>query len=293
METDNVESTPDNGSDSTEYVELHEADDADLDAFLENADQADSLSQPVEQPKAEEPAQEEQEPQKQAEDPTAQLAAKIEAMQKQLQGQELLLKRRTSEIAAIKQKLEPLLQVTQQQLDDLYLESPAKAMQVQLAKTEAEKKLAELSAEEQQLVNQQQAQTILSKYVGPDGMDVQAVAETLAQDGLPPEFIQQFVANPYRAALPETLIHLAKRAEEKKRADKAEMVAAQLYYYLQRVMDEAKQAPNKALANIQNAMKSGPSVTAASATGGQRGFNPDDISSLSEAELDELLKAKN
>lgn len=293
METDNVESTPDNGSDSTEYVELHEADDADLDAFLENADKADSPSQQVEQPKAEEPVQEEQEPQKQAVDPMAQVQAKMEAMQKQLQGQELLLKRRTSEIAALKQRLEPLLQVTEQQLEQLYLESPAKAMQVQLAKNEAEKKHAELSAEEQQLANQQQAQTILSQHVGPEGFDVEAIAETLAEDGLPTEFIQQFVANPYRSALPETLIHLAKRAQEKRRADKAEMVAAQLYYYLQRVQEEAKQAPNKALANIQSAMKSGPSITAAPGTGGQRGFNPDDISSLSEAELDELLKARN
>lgn len=289
MET-TTESTQDTGTDSTEYVELHEADDADLDAFLANADKADGEAAPVEQPQQQEPEKQEAEPQKPAEDPTAQLAAKVEAMQKQLQGQELLIKRRTSEIASLKQQLAPFLQVTQAQLDELYLDSPSKAMNLQLAKTQAETKMAELSAEEQQLLNVSQAQALLAQHAGPDGFDVQSVAESLMADGLPQEYIQQFVANPYGAALPETLIQLAKRAQAEKKVREQEQALAQLYYYMQRLLEEQSQAPNRVLANIQSAMKSGPSITAAAGgVGGVRGVNTDDISQLSDAELNELL----
>lgn len=287
--TNETEGTQNTGNDSQEYVELHEASDDDLTAFLENADKADVEAAPVEESKAAEPETEEAE-QPKADDPTAALAAKVEQMQKQLQGQELLIKRRTSEIADLKQRLAPYLNIKKEQLDELYLDSPSKAMELQLAKQQAETKFQELSQEEQQLQNQAQAQALLAQHAGPDGFDVETIAQALLSDGLPQEYVQAFVQNPYAAALPETLIQLAKRGQAEKQAKQYQAVATELAYYLQKMMEEANQAPNKVLANIQNAMKAGPQVTASSGgRGGVRGPSTDDLSSLSDAELNELL----
>jgi len=287
--TNEPEGTQNTGADSQEYVELHEADDADLDAFLENADKADSNPAQVEGPTQVEPEQQEAE-QPVPQDPTAALAAKVEQMQKQLQGQELLIKRRTSQIADLKQKLSPFLKIKKEQLDELYLESPSKAMELQLAKQQAETKFLELNQEEQQLQNTMQAQALLAQHAGPDGFDVETVAGVLLADGLPPAFVQQFVSNPYASALPETLIQLAKRGQAERRASQYETMASQLYYYVQRMMQEANQAPNRVLSNIQNAMKAGPQVTASSGgRGGSHGADVGDLSSLSDAELNQLL----
>ena len=288
MEGNETGSTQDSGNDSTEYVELNEASDADLDAFLENAEEADGEKKPVVQAQPTEPVKEEGEPQQEPEKPID-VQAQLQAMQKQLQGQELLLKRRTSEIAAVKQQLAQFARVRRDGLEELHLENPTAAIEQLMEAKRAEEAIAQLSQEESELEKQSQAQVLLARYAGPSGFDVDAMAQVLESDDLPADYIQRFRSNPLTGALPETLIQLAKRAEDRKARQVAETQAAQLYHYLQRMMAEQQKAPEAMLRNIQQAMQGGPSITAASGTGGQRGFNPADIHSLSDAELEGLL----
>lgn len=284
------EGAQDTGNEAEEYVELHEASEEDINAFLENAENADlEAAPPAEQnEKAPEDKTEEEKPDEAKAEQD--LAAKQEALARQLQGLELLMKRRTSEIAALKKQLAEYAQANREGLDELYLESPSEAVERTLRAKQAEAQIAQLSQEEQQLVQSQQAQALLNHYVGPDGFDGEGIAQVLRDDGLPEDFVQRFVQNPYTAALPETLIHLAKRAKERRELVTVKSQAQELAMYVQRLMEEQKQAPNKVLSNIQNAMKAGPSISGTSGgVGGVRGVNQNDLASLSDAELNELL----
>jgi hypothetical protein len=290
--TDNSVETTQEGP-NQEYVDLHEASDEDIAAFLEGADARESQAQ-VEQPQAEPTAKTEQKaepPEEEADEEDLTVSRKeLEALQKQLNGLELLNKRRTSELAEVKKQLKQFVQTNGQNLDEEFLESPtqafAKARQIEMA----QQKLQEVEAEEQALANAQQAQVLLAHHVGPDKLDVEAIAQSLVEDGMPQDFVQRFVSNPFQAALPETLIQLAKRANAEKRVRQMEQAMQQLVPYTQRLLEERKNIPQNVLKNVSSALRQAPQVTGSAGGTGQVGSRPVDFAQMSDQELREFLK---
>ena len=282
--------TEDTGTDSTEMVELHEADDADIDSFLENAIKAESGEVAPEAQVDAEPKQEQEAEPLATNQSQPVTREEFDRYAKQLQGQELLLKRRTSEIGDLKQKLAQIVRANRENLDEVHLESPSEAVERQLIARDAEREIAKLDIEETKLQKQATAQKLLAQYAGPEGFDVAAMAESLRADGMPEDYLQGFIQSVYTAAEPETLIQLAKRAQAEKRLRELEGLASELLYYNQKLVEEASKSPTRTLEKVQQAMRGGPSVTATSGgVGGTRGVNPTDISSLSDAELEQLL----
>lgn len=278
---------------SSEYVDLHEASDADLEAFLARGDE-EVAPQQAEQP-ANPEAKEEQKVEQPKEEPKVEQAASkqdVEAIRKQLEGLELLNKRRTSELAEVKKQLRDYIQNATQNLDEKWLESPTQAY-VEARKVEmAQQQLQQAEAEEEALTNAHQAQVLLAHHVGPEGFDVEAVGEALASDGMPPEFIQSFVSNPFKAALPETLIQLAKRAQAERKVKQMEQALSQLVPYTQKLLEERKSLPNNVLKNVQSALRQSPQVTgSAGGTGQTGGTRSVDVASMSDRELEEFLKS--
>ena len=291
MEGESVETTQEGTS--QEFVELHEASDEDIEAFL-NAPELDEQPE-VEQPQADPEAGTEQESDplpEQPNKPEAQVSREdYEALRKRVEGQELLLKRRTSDLAEVKKQLREFIQQNTQNLDEQWLESPtqayAKARQVEMA----QQKLQEAEAEEEALTNAHQAQVLLQHHVGQDNLDMEAIAQSLAEDGMPQEFVQTFVRNPYQAALPETLIQLAKRASAEKKVRAMEQALQQLVPYTKQLLEERKALPQNVLKNVSSALRQSPQVTGSAGGTGQIGGNRAvDPSLMSDSELDELLK---
>lgn len=289
--TNSVETTQEGTN--QEYVDLHEATDEDIAAFLDGADARESEPL-VEQPQADPTSKTEQKaeaPKEEAEDDEDAVSRQeVEALRKQLEGLELLNKRRTSELAEVKKQLKAFIEHNSQNLDEQFLESPtqafAKARQLEMA----QQKLQETEAEEQALANAQQAQVLLAHHVGPDNLDVEAIAESLVSDGMPQDFVQRFVANPFQAALPETLIQLAKRANAEKRVRQMEQALQQLVPYTQRLLEERKQVPQNVLKNVSTALRQAPQVTGSAGGTGQVGNRPVEFAQMSDQELQEFLK---
>lgn len=295
MESSDVTTAEDTQAGTTpEYVELHEASDDDISAFLNSAQDEESQPpqvQPQEEPRPRQETKADQQPE-QPEVQQQQVSRQdFEAALKQIQGQELLLRRRTSEIGELKRQFREFIEKTQPTLDEKFYESPTQALAEARKVEMAQQKLQELDAEEQSLTNAHQAQVLLAHHVGPDGIDLEAIGESLASDGMPTEFISQFVRNPYQAALPETLIQLAKRANAEKKARQMEEALNQLVPYTKKLLDERQQLPHHVLRNVQSALKQAPQVTASvggtGQTGGTRAVDP---ALMSDAELEEFLK---
>lgn len=278
---------------SPEYVDLPEASDDDIAAFLENAGKEPSDA-PVE-PQQTDPAQQQTkaEPPKEEPEVEQETVSKqdFEAMKRKLEGQELLIKRRTSEIGEIKRQLQQFIQNTTQNLDEKFYESPTQALQQARQLEMAQQKLQEAEAEEQSLTNAHQAQVLLAHHVGGD-IDIEAIGESLRSDGMPPEFVEQFQRNPYQSALPETLIQLAKRASAEKQVRQMQDALQQLVPYTQKLLEERKQLPQHVLKNVSSALRQAPQVTGSAGGTGQLGGNRAvDPSLMSDAELAEFLKS--
>lgn len=292
MEGESVEATQEGTS--QEFVDLHEASDADIEAFLNGPDVAEQA--PVEEPQADPEAKTEQKTDPKVEEPKnpelMQISKKDwEAINKKVDGQELLLKRRTSDLAELRKQLREFISQNTQGLDEQWLESPtqayAKARQVEMA----QERLKEIDAEEEALTNVHQAQVLLDHHVGRDNLDVDAIAQSLADDGLPQEFVQAFVKNPYQAALPETLIQLAKRASAEKKVRAMEQALQQLVPYTKQLLEERKQVPQNVLKNVSSALRQSPQVTAAAGGTGQVvGGQPVDFALMSDSQLEQFLK---
>jgi hypothetical protein len=278
---------------SPEYVDLPDATDEDISAFLENSERSDSVA-PV-APQQTDPAQQQTKAEPPQEEPEVEQETvskqDFEAMKRKLEGQELLIKRRTSEIGEIKRQLQQFIQNTAQNLDEKFYESPTQALQQARQLEMAQQKLKEAEAEEQSLTNAHQAQVLLAHHVGGD-IDIEAIGESLRSDGMPPEFVEQFQRNPYQAALPETLIQLAKRATAEKQVRQMQEALQQLVPYTQKLLEERKQLPQHVLKNVSSALRQAPQVTGSAGGTGQLGGNRAvDPSLMSDAELAEFLKS--
>lgn len=276
---------------SPEYVDLPDASDEDIAAFLENAGNEESQA-PV-APQQADPAQQETEAEQPEEEPKveqAQSKQDNEAIREQLKQQELFIKRRNSEIGELRRQLKTAQEQLQTTLDEKFYESPTQALADARKIEMAQQKLSELDAEEQALTNQHQAQVLLAHHVGGD-VDLEAIGQSLVADGMPQEFVEQFKRNPYQAALPETLIQLAKRASAEKRVRQMEEALQQLVPYTQKLLEERKQLPQHVLKNVSSALRQAPQVTGSAGGTGQLGGNRAvDPSMMSDAELMEFLK---
>lgn len=276
---------------SPEYVDLPDATDEDISAFLENAGKEESVA-PV-APQQADPAQQQnkaEQPEEEPEVEEAKAKPDMEAIRRQLEQQELFIKRRNSEIGELRKQLKAAQEKLQTTLDETFYESPTQALAQARQIEMTQQKLSELDAEEQALTNQHQAQILLAHHVGGE-VDIEAIGESLMADGMPQEFVEQFKRNPYNSALPETLIQLAKRASAERKVRQMEEALNQLVPYTQKLLQERKQLPQHVLKNVSSALRQAPQVTgSAGGTGLIGGNKAIDPSMMSDAELMEFLK---
>lgn len=282
---------------TNDSVEIPDATDEDLDAYLELSQISEASPQEQEQPteKVEEAQPEEKKPEasrppvKTQED----LEAENQALQRRLEQQELFIRRRSTEIGELRKQLKERNDGLKEDLDSKYIGDTAQSVKVALEIEKNELRLADLENQQTDMERVHAAQKVFSMYVQPGEVSVDDMAACLVNDGIAPEFVEQFKRDPYRSTTPETLVHVAKRAKAEKTLSQVVAFAKAQHQRIKEL--ETGSSAESVVKRIERAAKQTSTVTASS--GGSRGgakpsVSSADIASLSDAELNELLKMK-
>lgn len=281
-----------------EMVELHEASDEDLAAFLESAEQGQEEDQeltqqpPVAKAAPTAPASSEtqdeavSEPEQKVES-QEDVGKRLEKLQRQLDGLELITKRRTSELAEVKTRLNGYLQAANAQIEEKMAANPVEGTKDLLRIREAEEHLSRVEAEERNVQVARANQEAVLRNVDLDETPIDAIAEVFLADGLPPTVVEQFKANPWMVPA-TTTIQAAKRA-------KAENYLRVLVPEFRKLQNEVKKLRNggqEALRKIDAVAKEIPGITAASGGVSATATDSDSIPvhQMSDAQLEALLR---
>lgn len=218
MSTEQVSVEPGTTEGTEDFVDLPEATDADIEAFLSEGDESPkSAEKPAPEPaketkepepqKAPEPAKAEP---KKDDPPPSSRERKLEAELKQART---FIDRRGTEIGELRKQLraaeERLADLTS---DEKWHESPRQAAEDYGKLKEVRQNLQNLDQEEQANHFELQARQIASQHLEEEEADFEAVAQMLTNEGYSPQFVAQFRQNPFRTVGPDTLVNMAKRA---------------------------------------------------------------------------------
>lgn len=304
-------SEPEGDAEETQEVTLEDATDEELDKILSGEivleEPSEETSSDQKESNEEEPAEEaEKEEQKAApkEEQTdsvklsrKEYEALLQGMQKQqsqIAQQELYIKQRSSEIGELRKELKQAIAVREQGLDEKFQESPREALQQEREIGEIKEQLNSLDSEEAALNHLHTAQKVVSKFIKPEEADMPAMIQCLEEDGIDPQIIRKFEANPYLAAQPETIIQLHKRAHVTKLLKKLVDYTQQVVKERDAAVAKAKTGPGEMLSKVKENLKKSPDITGTAGRSGKpKAPSPQDMESWSDAELDEFLASAN
>lgn len=232
--------------------------------------------------KAEEPKQPEAKPQER--NVTSEEHTKV---LQQLEQARLWSARRSNEIGELRKQNKQLIERLNSNLREVMDEDPVAGAKQLRHIENAEQQIAALDHEEAETRRIVESQNLFFNYVKPDEVSVDDMCESLRRDGINEQFIAQFRSNPWLLAHGETMVHLGKRAF----AEKLVMQAASRIEAMEAEIAELKKRPQQVLEGVNRALKQKPQVTASGGKpAGKSSLNPRDLSSLSDAELDEILQ---
>lgn len=275
---------------------VEEASDAELDAFLASFDeeapaeeaQPEGRKQEAEpEPEGQDREEQEQPQEEVVEQPDSVSRDEFDAVVKQLQGQELLLQRRTSAIAELERKLSSEIQQLRAGLNDKFLENPSQALDDKAAIDEKLRTLQEVKARQNAELAQHQTQKLVAQYIKPGEVNVEDMVQSLREDGIAEDHIQRFQRNPWAAGSPEAVLQLAKRAK----AERLLRQIAPVFKQMLGALQQQNEKPQEVLKRVQEATKKAPGSVNASFGGASvrkpRAVNPH---AMSDEELNELIE---
>lgn len=287
-------------TESLDVDDLGSASEEQLESLLKSEVEAEteSAETPAEQPeKAEETDEVSSEQQDESSEQGTEAATKpapkensedrLAKIQRQLDGLELIVQRRTSELSELKRRLLEEAAPIKKRLEEGTHDNTYQALKDAEALREKEQQITQLDSAASEMQKTVQAQRTVAAYVKPDDTNVDEMGECLAADGIGAEHVAQFKKNPFAMANPETIVQLAKRA-------KAERLLRQVYQVATKLHEENKKLrdkPNAVLNGVQKALRSSPTITAAAGGASSSSFSPSDIEAMSDSDLEEFLKS--
>jgi hypothetical protein len=223
------------------------------------------------------------------------LLKRLQSQEKQVQGQEILLQRRTSELGEVKKRLASV----QQDLEARYKaalenQDPEQALDLRDDLKKVKQGMEQVDAEAEKLQRRAETVGLIQNHVGEEDFNIDEMAETLAGDGVAMEYVEQFKKDPigfvdgdYNPGL--VLVQMAKRA-------RAESTLKKLYSVAQRRVDEnkrLKESSSGVMRKIQNVAKRTPEISAGGGRPSKQNLatsiDPSRIHELSDADLEEIL----
>jgi hypothetical protein len=213
---------------------------------------------------------------------------KHEKLRAHAKNVELWNSRQANEIGELRKAIKQAIAEKSKGLDEKFLESPREALRVSKDIEKHEAELAQLDQQEAALAHRQQAVQLVSAHIPEEELDVSAMAEVLASDGIPQDFIKSFVEDPFVQTHGETIIQLHRRAVAEKQRNEAVAIIKKLIAE----NDRLKKGKRDVLSGVEKASKQMPSVTAnnGGAVASSRGTTKS-FAQMSEDELTEFLKA--
>lgn len=224
------------------------------------------------------------------------LAEKVEHQARLLAQQELMIKRRGTELGALRDQLDALIAEKRANVKALAFEDPAAAVEQQLEIRDLEKQKAEAQNEEEGMVRIHESMKLVASHVKPGEATVDEIAEILEkEDNLDPRAIAAFKANPYSFMDAGTIVQAAKRVAERKEKHKAIYWLKKLYEENQALKAQTKSAPRDVLGKVEKALRQSPPIVAGNANGGSksRGVDLSKIPELDDAALNRLLEEQS
>jgi molecular chaperone GrpE (heat shock protein) len=309
--TQGQQSAPEQGTTqppAQEMVPVEEASNEDLEQALE-----DLLAQEKSPPKAEPAKAQEAHPDadeevsadaeveestdtepKQEEDKTDHVSREEhEKLKRQLEGVELLMKRRTSDLAEHKKILQQLVNEKRKGLQERMAEDPVGATEDILAIKKAQEDIQDIDQEHAHLEASRQNRSAVLNHVNLVETPIDDIANAFLDDGVPAQIVEQFKRDPFSAAFPATTtIQAAKRV-------RAEKVIRQLLPVLKKLKAENAQLKGRGsdvTRKIEQTARKFPEVTGANGgaippSSKQQGFDEDKpIEEWSDKELEEYTR---
>lgn len=279
-----------------EYVPVNQASDEDIAAFLAGNAKPETETEPESeqaadtQVTAQSDTAEEQTKDSEEEKPEVVSKQEYDRLVAMYRQSELFNKRRSTEIGDLRKALKEANAKLEKSLEDEYVDDPKKAINTALKLKENQQKLEQLDQEDEAIQYRQKAQAVVTAHVKEEDWNLDAMTQALSTDGLPPEYITTFRTDPLSAAMPETLIQLAKRA-------RAEQALRALVPYAKKLEEEVKKlrgAPQKVAEGIEKALRQAtPTMTASPGSSADtKDIGLKNPSAMTDAEIKEFLKAK-
>lgn len=275
-----------------EYVELYQASDEDLDAFLNSPLEEEGFQDEEVEPEPELPqGQPKQEaPKKQEGESIEERLAKLEAenakLKSQNRDQSSFIGRRATEIGELRAQLRQAHAQLEQRLteeEDTLPPREVAKLQSQIEKIESRDR--ELEGEQAL----EQARATVKKFVQPWQDMNQDIAAVLLSDGIPEEQVVEFVRNPYQYASGTEIVHLAQRAKATRIAN--ELIKQNQELRAQLAAKNPKQnGTAKVVENLRTASQPGVNGVQSRRTQSNQPVSRNEIARLSDAELERLLK---
>jgi cation transport regulator ChaC len=292
-----------------DMVQIEEAADEDLDAFLDD-DQAglsdddsedQSLEAQPEQQKEEqkEPGtQEEPKPQMTQEQLQAfmrQMQEEVQKAQRQVQGQELLVQRRVSEIGQMKQYLAQLNQQLLEGLGEKQLEDPKAAAIDQMQILKNQQQIEQLDQQAHQLSHRGGVVQQIQQHIPKEEWYLDDMCQALKDDGIPEEDVARFRADP-TGINPNPggfIVQLQRRARAERYLGRIVPAFQALKAENEKLKAQIAKGPRAALQKVERAARQTPSVASSTPTSNGRGsLDMTDPTKLTDEELNDYLRSQ-
>jgi hypothetical protein len=313
METENTSDTEGvTQTEETETVEIHEASDEEIKAFLNQAtgdeteeaeqdvpqteseaDTAQETADPVEEESQEEPPPQEATSTPEASAREAQLEAEAARLRQQMEAQRRFIERRSTDYGELKKYNHQRIAQLSENLEEMLLENPVEGHKRLLEIQEREKANEQADHEINLLQTRQKSQEVLSTHLKPTDWDAEGMLKALESDGVSPAYINAFRRDPLGVAQPDTIIQLAKRAK----AESLLMQVVQHYKALKKEADgyksKLKAMPTDIARKIDEVGRRSPMVSAKTGTSKPRAGTPEstDPSTWSDEQVKAFLQS--
>jgi len=281
-----------------EYVEIEEATDEDLTAYLDSVRDGEP-EEDVPDEEVEEDEQKQEKGKKAEDDESSEetvtltrsqledLREQVLKREQQVKQQEQFIQRRNSELGDLRKQLKEAQTKIQQGLDERFMESPTQALQDAQKLKDIEQDLQAIDHEEAIVNHVVQTYNYVKEQVPLDEVKVEDVRTTLRESGADEAYIENFLKNPYAHASGDALVHFFNRT-------RAEGALRKLVPYTKQLLAELEKArakPEKLLREVSRAASSSAQITGRSGnSSGKRATLDVDPSKLSDADLSELAK---
>lgn len=285
-------------NESTEMVRITDATEDDLDAFLDENELTEDGNVSIEetqqtvdpaQVQAEQQAQDNKPTEEQIEAERKKLVDDIERYKRQVEGQELVMKRQISKIGDMKRQLIDMNQKLLANIGDKQLEDPRGAEIDRLQLNQNQQQIEKLDSQERLLTKRANFMRTVSHFIPPNEMPrIDELCQCLHDDGIDDETIRQFREDPSTVS-ESTFIQLQRRA-------RAERAFRQMLPAFVKVVGENKELKaqlsngrRNVLNNVERAARQTPSVVNARPSVSNE-IPITDITRMSNEELEELLR---